>query len=317
MLIFPDGTSPALLSAMIAGIPFNKAHVLEYEPGEIRIDVTRKSTLELFEKLQRDEQESEKYAKLVERGDQERKRLLSMKQDQLVSKKDRIIEQERIEMEEKLRRKEQERLAREEQDRESRLLRQQELEGQRRAQRLRKEEQANAKKRQKQQKQQRTQQKETAIRSQDSSNDGSDGDQITTVLSGVALGGLALVVAGLSSNDENGPVEPSLAKSITNEQVLQEALAGESLLDIDDESSPVLDNATSVEVNSLPSGNEQAKDQTPLYSEMPNDVTPVIMEEEDRTTLAQNAMEDYLNQDDGGEAWLQSLGQIIQEVDND
>lgn len=314
MLIFPDGTSPALLSAMIAGIPFNKAHVLEYEPGEIRIDVTRKSTLELFEKLQRDEQESEKYAKLVERGDQERKRLLSMKQDQLVSKKDRIIEQERIEMEEKLRRKEQERLAREEQDRESRLLRQQELEGQRRAQRLRKEEQANAKKRQKQQ---RTQQKETAIRSQDSSNDGSDGDQITTVLSGVALGGLALAVAGLSSNDENGPVEPSLAKSITNEQVLQEALAGESLLDIDDESSPVLDNATSVEVNSLPSGNEQAKDQTSLYSEMPKDVTPVIMEEEDRKTLAQNAMEDYLNQDDGGEAWLQSLGQIIQEVDND
>ena len=40
LLIFPDGTSPALLSAMISGIPFNRAHELEFNPGEIRFNVT-------------------------------------------------------------------------------------------------------------------------------------------------------------------------------------------------------------------------------------------------------------------------------------
>jgi hypothetical protein len=40
LLIFPDGTSPALLSAMISGIPFNRVHELEFNPGEIRFNVT-------------------------------------------------------------------------------------------------------------------------------------------------------------------------------------------------------------------------------------------------------------------------------------
>ena len=30
LLIFPDGTSPALLSCMIAGIPYNRVHELEF-----------------------------------------------------------------------------------------------------------------------------------------------------------------------------------------------------------------------------------------------------------------------------------------------
>lgn len=34
LLIFPDKNSPALLSSMIAGVPFNKAHVLDFAPGE-------------------------------------------------------------------------------------------------------------------------------------------------------------------------------------------------------------------------------------------------------------------------------------------
>lgn len=33
VLVFPDGTGPALLSAMIAGVPFNRVHELEYQPG--------------------------------------------------------------------------------------------------------------------------------------------------------------------------------------------------------------------------------------------------------------------------------------------
>lgn len=48
LMIFPDGTSPALLSSMIAGIPFRHVHELEYAPGEIRQDVTMASTLALW-----------------------------------------------------------------------------------------------------------------------------------------------------------------------------------------------------------------------------------------------------------------------------
>lgn len=48
LLIFPDGTGPALLSAMIAGIPFNRVHQLEYSPGEVRFDITYESTRKLY-----------------------------------------------------------------------------------------------------------------------------------------------------------------------------------------------------------------------------------------------------------------------------
>mmetsp|Transcript_9952 Transcript_9952/g.12541 ORF Transcript_9952/g.12541 Transcript_9952/m.12541 type:complete len:498 (+) Transcript_9952:98-1591(+) len=40
LLIFPDGTSPALLMCLMAGIPLNKVHEFNFQPGEIRYDVT-------------------------------------------------------------------------------------------------------------------------------------------------------------------------------------------------------------------------------------------------------------------------------------
>jgi len=40
LLIFPDGTSPALLSCLIAGIPLQHVHALNFVPGELRRGVT-------------------------------------------------------------------------------------------------------------------------------------------------------------------------------------------------------------------------------------------------------------------------------------
>jgi len=40
LLIFPDGTGPALLECMMAGIPLNKVHEMNYESGEMRLDIT-------------------------------------------------------------------------------------------------------------------------------------------------------------------------------------------------------------------------------------------------------------------------------------
>jgi len=46
LVIFPDGTGPALLSALIAGIPLNRVHELEFAPGEIRYDITQHNVLQ-------------------------------------------------------------------------------------------------------------------------------------------------------------------------------------------------------------------------------------------------------------------------------
>lgn len=48
LLVFPDGTSPALLSCLIAGVDLEDVHAFNFEPGEVRIDVTMKSTIESY-----------------------------------------------------------------------------------------------------------------------------------------------------------------------------------------------------------------------------------------------------------------------------
>eukprot|EP00986_Skeletonema_menzelii_P008323 scaffold3470_cov149-Skeletonema_menzelii.AAC.3 len=48
LLIFPDGTSPALLSCLIAGVDLRDVHAFNFEPGEVRIDVTMKSTMQTY-----------------------------------------------------------------------------------------------------------------------------------------------------------------------------------------------------------------------------------------------------------------------------
>lgn len=48
LVIFPDGTGPALLSCMIAGIPYKDVHALEYEPGEVRLDISPESVWATF-----------------------------------------------------------------------------------------------------------------------------------------------------------------------------------------------------------------------------------------------------------------------------
>jgi hypothetical protein len=40
LLIFPDGTGPALLSALIAGIPLDRVHEIHYQPGEFRPNIS-------------------------------------------------------------------------------------------------------------------------------------------------------------------------------------------------------------------------------------------------------------------------------------
>ena len=78
LLIFPDGTGPALLSCLIAGIPLKHVHALNFEPGELRRDVGMADARRLLD----DRLPSPSYAAAVARGRDEL-RLLRREEDEL------------------------------------------------------------------------------------------------------------------------------------------------------------------------------------------------------------------------------------------
>jgi len=48
LLVFPDGTGPALLSCLIGGVPLNRVHEFEYANGEIRLNIDYESASALI-----------------------------------------------------------------------------------------------------------------------------------------------------------------------------------------------------------------------------------------------------------------------------
>jgi Fructose-2,6-bisphosphatase len=48
LLVFPDGTGPALLTCLIGGIPLNRVHEFEYQNGEVRLNITYESAHSLL-----------------------------------------------------------------------------------------------------------------------------------------------------------------------------------------------------------------------------------------------------------------------------
>ncbi len=73
LLVFVDGTSPALLMSLIAGIPLNRVHELNLGPGEIRYDITKERVLEMWHT-----QPSTMYMEKISRGHEN---LLRLRED--------------------------------------------------------------------------------------------------------------------------------------------------------------------------------------------------------------------------------------------
>jgi hypothetical protein len=63
LLIFPDGTGPAVLSALLAGIPLNRVHELEFRPGELWLDVNYETVQHMWPS-----KPPESYVEALERG---------------------------------------------------------------------------------------------------------------------------------------------------------------------------------------------------------------------------------------------------------
>lgn len=69
MLVFPDGTGPAVLSCLIGGIPLNQAHDLNFSCGEVRYNIS-------YETIRKDI--------LANKPTKEELELLSIKYDRLL-----------------------------------------------------------------------------------------------------------------------------------------------------------------------------------------------------------------------------------------
>jgi len=157
LLVFPDGTGPALLSCLIAGIPLNKVHELQFQPGEIRFDVNYDSINALassspsqtyLDKLQRGRDELKQ---LRENPDLLRnvkdleyeKELERENREQEAKKKEeaQVMELERRKEKEKAKKEKEEREAKRKEDARAREVEQQrKREEMRRAQQLKKKE---------------------------------------------------------------------------------------------------------------------------------------------------------------------------------
>ena len=77
LLVFPDGTSPALLSCLIAGVDLRDVHAFNFEPGEVRIDVTMKSTIQSYAARKT----SSQYKDLLEMG---KEQLTNLRKEQVM-----------------------------------------------------------------------------------------------------------------------------------------------------------------------------------------------------------------------------------------
>lgn len=118
--MFPDGTSPALLTALIGGIPLNRVHELNFAPGEIRLNTTyisaqneiasptdpnyQNQSEEYQSKIQYGREELQKLRndpdKVLNRKDLEFERILKEEEEQLEQKRLQKLEADRLKQEE-------------------------------------------------------------------------------------------------------------------------------------------------------------------------------------------------------------------------
>ena len=122
LLIYPDGTGPALLSCLIAGLPLNRVHELNFQSGEIRqIDYNSVNTMA-------SQTITPSYRDIIERGRQE---LVNLRKnpDAVQNVKDLQFEQE---LEEQISLEEAQRKERQEQAEQNELDRRRKLEEERR-----------------------------------------------------------------------------------------------------------------------------------------------------------------------------------------
>mmetsp|Transcript_25085 Transcript_25085/g.54702 ORF Transcript_25085/g.54702 Transcript_25085/m.54702 type:complete len:607 (+) Transcript_25085:94-1914(+) len=324
LFIFPDNTGPALLSCLIAGIDLNRVHELEFTPGEVRYDITMESTLERLRAGPAPE-----YLETIRQGKIQLANLRS-NPDLIVNVKDRRQLEEMQAEEERVRLAKAAKEAKEERARAAKKAEEERV----RAAKEAKEESARAAK------------KAVGERKagEDAVKSGGGGRRLRASMekNGYAvkreegtgsiadlmpLGAVGIAGAMVTYNggkedvvedkdvSKIGDVTDVAANIVTTPKPL-----------FNDELA--VNNTTNTPVASAEDKDEVEAPETELgvledlVDKHPIDipeftVTPSLFEpektEEERMVLAEQAMEEYMNRDDGGDAWLASLVGIMED----
>ena len=297
LLIFPDGTGPALLSCLIGGIPLSRTHELELKSGEVRTNVNYESV-----KAMMGDQPSEEYRAAIGQGREKLKALRAQK-DKVVNVKDQRYAQELREEEARVAEAERKKAEKEE------------------AERLRREEMSKRVERERKEKKER------------------DDDVDTTPIVAALVGAGALGVgASFMSQDEiedevtevegvatNGAVNTTttapataFANSTATVDSAKEILSIRSIngVPISDATSFMVDvskedKSKDASADAGVAATSQSAPSSPAGADSLHDDDLIASTPQDRLERAEKAMQDYMEQDDGGEAWLSMLSDII------
>jgi len=339
LLIFPDGTGPALLSAMIAGLPLNRVHELEFASGELRTNITPSSVKALWQARLENEAVVSSYQQTLAKGKTKLQELRST--ESFVNLKDERIEAERVEMDaiyeetKRIRRKQEE----------ENLLAQEKL--RKDIQQQQQHEKAAA----------RAQSASTsAVKSRGSTsastnaNGNDDNGPMITVATLGAIGAVGAALMGGKSDSQATLTKQSISTDASvptlssSSELLELAPNVTTATELEtssrDNKGQLLSNITTPAMSSYFGANhdvtilaDSAKGGANLTN---SETTPVAVKQRvngnsqstfieewpkpttvDPHAAAQKAMEDYLDQDDGGSAWLMSLSEILEEEGDD
>jgi hypothetical protein len=288
LVVACDGTTLALLSCMIAGIPYNRVHEMEFAPGEVRLDVSMESTLALWKEKQAN---LGGYQKLIEEGTVELQRLREMKD--IVSLKDQKLYEEQLEIEAETQRRRVQNRQREDDDKKARLERAQKISDE---------------------------------------NGGTSPVLNPIAIGGVSIGflGAAVAVGGGAEDDANGQ---SSATTTVEDPAIQMTAATEAQQEEPQMRAPSAPQEERI-FDPVLDGVEKSTNPLPwvapagVITEMEETIAgrSVVVEDEeeledqpvvDPAKAADEAMEDYLSQDDGAEEWLQIMAQMAESDDDD
>ena len=275
LLIFPDGTGPALLSAMIAGIPLNRVHELEYQPGELRMNINKVNTMRMLKEKQ--ETGGKYYEETLAKGRKELARLRETTTTETLSLKDELLEEDRKEIDKQYQ------------------------EGQ---------DAIRIEKQQEEDRRQSMREAEQKKRAESSKNgDSSLSNTNPPLAAGAAFGAVGLAGIFAASGGEEEGRKDNLARERLKEIDAQAniAAASEEQIEVFSPSVTALDGLETItdEVQNMVLSDTSAK---PKPSQ--------LLTKEDRARAAEEAMEQYMDRDDGADDWLSTLSQIAQE-DND
>lgn len=282
MLVFPDGTGPALLSCLIAGIPLNRVHELDYGPGEVRMNVNYNTVHAM---LPTGGKTSKEYQQAIERGS---KQLEILRSATFVGRKDRIYAEEQKALEEQ-----------EAASRAQKLERQQKAEEERRH----RYEESKKQKEVRQASYAETKNKKLYSASPTTSGDGTS-----------FVAGMSGIVSLLAICNRDATKEPNISSetvdidSIEKEKSVNQiqstgptAVTGENFMELEKmesliESDPILipEFASSLDLGSA--DDKHFKSTT-----------------EERIELAEIAMNEYLDKDDGAEAFYGFMDELMSE----